>query len=367
MPMNPPPDSPNKEVEFDAASLRGLPARFEAQKIAFGPVVFQCVRVAWKSGLLRQIELSGKPGASISELAASCDLSEYAIGVVVETALSAGVVKRADGRYFLTRVGDNILHDELTQINIDYIHDVCYRGLFMLDECLREEKPLGLKTLGDWPTIYQGLSDLPEPARGSWFRFDHYYSDSAFIPALPHVFAHKPRRLMDIGANTGKWSLQCLRHDPDVQLTLLDLPIQLSRAHTALNDAGVLARASLYPIDILDFGAEFPQGMDAVWMSQFLTCFSQEAIGHIFRRAAACLEESGSVWVLDTFWDRQKYDIASYCLINTSPYFTAIASGNSKMYESSVIVSCAESNGLRLANTVDGVGICHSLLRFVKK
>ena len=365
--MNPTSDRSSNSIEFEPASRRGLAARFEAQRIAFGPVVFQCARTAWKSGLLAQIELAEKAGATVTELATSCSLSAYAISVVLETALSAGMVKRTDGRYTLTRVGDNILHDELTQIIIDYIHDVCYAGLFSLDACLREEKPLGLKELGSWPTIYEGLSELPEPARTSWFNFDHHYSDSAFSSALAQVFAHKPRCLMDIGANTGKWSLQCLQHDPKLQITLLDLPIQLARAKATLANAGLLERAVLHPTDILDFNAPFPSNMDAVWMSQFLTCFSIDAIGHIFRRAVASLANGGSVWVLDTFWDRQKYDIASYCLINTSPYFTAIASGNSKMYESSAIIECAETNGLRLAEIVDDLGICHSLLRFVAR
>ena len=358
-------DSTRDGLAFEPAALRGLAARFEAQKIAFGPVVFQCARIAWKSGLLTRIEAADKNGATVAELAALSTLSAYAVSVVLETALSAGIVKRTDGRYTLTRVGDNILHDELTQINIDYIHDVCYQGLFQLEQSLREEKPHGLKALGEWPTIYEGLSELPEPARTSWFKFDHYYSDSAFSEALAHVFAHAPRRLMDIGANTGKWSRQCLVHDPALHVTLLDLPIQIARARETLTNAGVIDRADLYRIDILDFDAPFPQNMDAVWMSQFLTCFSIEAVGHIFRRAADCLAEGGSVWVLDTFWDRQKYDIASYCLINTSPYFTAIASGNSKMYESSEIITSATANGLRLVDVVDGLGVCHSLLRFV--
>lgn len=351
-------------VEFEPARLRGLAARYEAQKIAFAPVVFQCVRVAWKSGLLALIDAAGKTGASVEELATHSKLSAYAIGVVLESALSAGVLRRIDGRYVLTRVGDNVLHDELTQINIDYVHDVCYQGLFALDACLREEKPLGLKTLGDWPTLYEGLSVLPEPARTSWFAFDHHYSDSAFGAALPHVFARRPRTLMDIGANTGKWALQCLRHDPAVRLTLLDLPIQLERAHATLTAAGLEARAALHPIDLLDFARDFPAGADAIWMSQFLTCFSLEAVGQIFRRTAAALADGGTVWVLDTFWDRQRYEIASYCLINTSPYFTAIASGNSKMYESLAIIDCAAAHGLRLRESHDGLGISHSLLGF---
>lgn len=139
--MNPINEQPADDVEFAPARLRGLPAHFEAQKIAFGPVVFQCVRTAWKSGLLAQLDSTGKIAASTEELAATSVLSSYAIDVLLESALSAGVVRRQAGRYSLTRVGDNILHDELTQINIDYIHYVCYQGLFQLEACLREEKP----------------------------------------------------------------------------------------------------------------------------------------------------------------------------------------------------------------------------------
>ena len=40
-------------------------------------------------------------------------------------------------------------------------------GQSILDAALREEKPCGLAALGDWPTIYEGLSELPEPARTS--------------------------------------------------------------------------------------------------------------------------------------------------------------------------------------------------------
>jgi hypothetical protein len=80
----------------------------------------------------------------------------------------------------------------------------------------------------------------------------------------------------------------------------------------------------------------------------------------------ATLGPQGQVLILDTFWDRQRYDIAAYCLINTSPYFTAMASGNSKIYESADYVRLCEAAGLRLITVRDGIGYGHSLLRFGK-
>src|SRR5690606_37988297 len=106
--------------------------------------------------------------------------------------------------------------------------------------------------LGPWATIYEGLAHLPQQAQKSWFAFDHYYSDDLFPAALPVVFADKPKRLLDVGANTGKFSLCCLGYDPDVNVTLLDLPAQLEMARGSIEESGHGARAQYYPIDFLD-------------------------------------------------------------------------------------------------------------------
>jgi hypothetical protein len=106
--------------------------------------------------------------------------------------------------------------------------------------------------------------------------------------------------------------------------------------------------------------------MDIIWMSQFLSCFREPQIASIFRRVADALAPGGQVLILDTLWDRQRYDIAAYCLINTSPYFTAMASGNSKIYQAADYVRLAQAAGLKLLTTRDNIGYCHSLLRFAR-
>lgn len=350
--------SPERQSAFEA--------RFEAQKIAFGPVVFQCVRYAWKRGMLQAIADAGDTGLSVEQMAAGGRWTAYALKVVLETCLSAGVVYLSEGRYVLDKAGFVVLTDPITQVNIDFNHDVCYQALFSLEQSLDAEKPLGLKVFGDWPTVYEGLSQLPEPARGSWFAFDHYYSDTSFPDILPDVFATAPTKVMDIGANTGKFTLAALGANAAVKLHLVDLPGQLAVADKALQAAGLRERASLHPTNLLDDAAALPDGMDLIWMSQFLSCFSEEAIASIFRRVAAALSPNGQVLIMDTFWDRQRYDIASYCLINTSPYFNNLASGNSKVYESEDYVRLARAAGLELLTARDGIGYCHSLLRFAR-
>ena len=112
-------------------------------------------------------------------------------------------------------------------MNIDFNHDVNYEGWFRLEESLKEGRPAGLEHFGPWPTVYEGLSQLPPQVQKSWFGFDHFYSDSSFQQALEIVFAAKPRTLLDVGGNTGRWALQCVGHDKDVNVTIVDLPQQL--------------------------------------------------------------------------------------------------------------------------------------------
>jgi hypothetical protein len=350
--------SPQRQSAFEA--------RFDAQKIAFGPVVFQCVRYAWKRGMLQAIADAGDTGLSVEQLAAKGGWTPYVLKVVLETCLSAGVVYLDEGRYVLDKAGFVVLTDPITQANIDFNHDVCYQAMFDLERTLDAEKPLGLKVFGDWPTIYEGLSQLPEPARSSWLAFDHLYSDTSFPSVMPDVFATAPKRVMDIGANTGKFTLAALAANATAELHLVDLPGQLGMAEAKLIEAGVRERATLHPTNLLDDDAALPGGMDVIWMSQFLSCFSEAAIASIFRRVAGALAPRGQVLVMDTFWDRQKYDIAAYCLINTSPYFNNLASGNSKVYESEDYIRLAREAGLELVTARDGIGYCHSLLRFAR-
>src|SRR5690606_4657610 len=125
-------------------------------------------------------------------------------------------------------------------------------------------------------TLYEGLSQFPEPVKKAWFDFDHYYSDDAFPFALEIVFREKPLRLFDVGGNTGKWAIACCNYDENVKVTILDLQGQLDAAKENVTQQNLLDRIDFHRIDLLDPTQLIPEGADAIWMSQFLDCFSKE-------------------------------------------------------------------------------------------
>lgn len=349
---------------FKADTKHAVAARYEAQKIAFGPVAFQATLCLRDLGILALVEKGGKEGCTEEEVAESLNLSHYGVRVLMEAGLGLGLLCENAGRYTATKTGYFVLHDPMTIANMDFIQDVCYMGLFNLKESIVSGKPEGLKVFGEqWTTVYEALASLPEKVQKSWFAFDHYYSDVAFPQALPLLFKHKPRRIFDVGGNTGKFAIKCAGYDPEVKVTILDLPGQLNMAAKNIKEAGYESRIGGFPIDLLDENQAFPEGADAVWMSQFLDCFSEAQIISILSRAKKALTQEGAIYILETYWDRQKFEAAAFSLQQISLYFTNIANGNSQMYHSKNMIKCIHEAGLYVDEDIDNIGISHTLFR----
>ena len=332
-----------------------------AHFIAFGPVVFQVTRIMLEKGIFSFLrDRSG--GASWREVAEFAGLSGYAAKVLLESSLTAGTLLYRDGYYSLSKTGWIILTDPMIKVNIDFNHDINYKGMYFLEEALESGRPAGLPELGPWKTIYEGLSSMTPRQQRSWFGFDHFYSDSAFDQALPIVFAGRPSKIMDIGGNTGKWARKCVGYDPGVRVTVVDLPGQIRMLRSQTDSVDGADRIDTVEADILSDGCgTLPSGFDVVWMSQFLDCFSSEQTVSILK-AVSSLNEGGRVFIMETVWDRQKYAAASFDLVQTSAYFTAMANGCSKMFSTEDLLESLGEGGLEPVNITDGLGYAHSLI-----
>ena len=362
---------PALEKAYTKEHLSAREAQRLAEFIAWGPVVFQASRLMVKFGILEAIR-NADDGMTRQELVELTGLSDYAVKCLLEASLCIGtvLVDKDTERYTLSKTGWFLLNDPATRVNIDFNHDVNYEGWFHLEESLRNGKPEGLKHFGPWPTVYEGLSSLPKQVQDSWFGFDHFYSDSSFPEALKIIFdEHHVKSLYDVGGNTGKWALQCVGYDPDVQVTILDLPQQIKMMQDNTAGKPGAERISGYGINLLDESALFPKrdgGLDAIWMSQFLDCFSMEEIIGILRRAKEAMTADTRVYIMETLWDRQRFEPAAFCLTMTSLYFTAIANGNSKMYNTEDMEYCINEAGMEVEQIHDHLGQGHSIL-VVKK
>ena len=354
-------------IRYDRpANLTAFQAISEAQKLAFSPIAFQASVALVRLGILGAVDAAGDDGATASELAQQLGLGAYGISVLLDMGLSIGLVWRREDRYVLDKVGHFLLNDKMTRVNMNFVADVCYRPMDRLQQSIKVERPQGLEDFGDWETLYPGLTQLPEPARSSWFSFDQFYSAAAFVDALPIVLATSPRHLVDIGGNMGAWAAACVAREPQLRVTIVDLPRQVDAAREALRDSPGRERIAFWPADILKQSQPLPSEADTIWMSQFLDCFAEEQIAAILSRVAAALPIGGALFVLELLGDRQQHAAAAYSLNATSLYFTCIANGVSRMYRSDDLERLLRDSGLKLEAQYDNLGLGHTLFHCVK-
>jgi O-methyltransferase domain len=351
---------------FKKDNKTALEAKGIAQWIAFGPVVFQVARVMRNTGILRVLLEKGSSGLTQEEIREQVGLPVYGLRILLESSLGIGLIVLNDQKYSITKVGTYIHNDPLTNVNMNFIHDINYKGLFDLDKSIETGKPVGLKVFGDWDTIYEGLSSLPAHVQKSWFAFDHYFSDLAFPSALSKVYSGSIKKILDIGGNTGKWAIASAGFVKDLEITIMDLPGQLQVAKEKVKLAGLSDRIHFYPADLLDEKTVFPTGFDAIWMSQFLDCFSEAEIVSILKRCYDAVTEDQYVLILEAFWDTQRFEAAAFCLQQTSVYFTALANGNSQMYHSEIFIRCIVEAGFVVEEKIDDIGLSHTLLKCKK-
>jgi ubiquinone/menaquinone biosynthesis C-methylase UbiE len=354
-------------IDFSSDHYSAYEAKSIAQQIAFSPFIFQAALAARNLGLLEVLDESGDEGLCAEEVSRLTGVPVYGVKVLLDMGLSSRIVCAKANRYALTKIGYFVLHDPMTRVNFNFTNDVCYEALGALEESVTSGKPKGLKALGDWPTIYPYLSELPEPARTSWFEFDHFFSDQAFNRVFPLVMECRPEVLVDVGGNTGKWARFCVEKNKEVSVVVVDLPEQIVLLQKHMAGHPGVQRVTGVALDILDPKACLPKFPDVIWMSQFLDCFSEDQIRTILGKCSEALSTQGRLFILELFWDKQEYEAAALSVNATSLYFTAVANGYSRMYHSEELKTLLTEAGFEILRETNSVGAGHTLWECVKK
>lgn len=351
---------------FQDSQYHAFTALEKAHFLSYAPYAFQASVLLRDYGILTSL-MNQNAGLTLEELKQAVSISDYGLRILLESGIGIGLLVEEEHRYHITKTGTMFNTDAMVVVNTSFMRDICYEGAGKLKESIEQGKPAGLPFLGNWNTIYEGLSQLTEQQKKSWFEFDHFYSDSVFPQVMPYVFSLPSKTILDIGANTGNFSIQCLKHNPEVEMHLLDLPGQLQMAENNIQAHGFNTRYQLIAHNILVEDNPIPGSYDIIWMSQFLDCFSDDQIMMILKKCKAALNEGGHILVNETFWDKQPFHAAMYSLQMTSLYFTTMANGNSQMYDSRVFYKLIDQAGLKISNEQHQIGTTHSLLTLTVK
>ena len=327
-----------------------IDALTNAQKFVFAPLAFQALSSMLELGI---IEFLDKKSATEDEIISVLNLDEYTVRTLLQIGVINKIIQKENNNYRLTKMGRLFLYDDMTRTNFNYVKDVCYLGASELTSSFKEQKPKGLqKFIGNYPTIYSALTELPKKMQHSWYEFDHLYSDNCFEEVF-QIINRKYKTIYDIGGNTGKFETLCLNHNKNFDITMFDLKTNIDK----IRNNTELKNCKFHPINVLDKNPNYPEIKNgAVLMSQFLDCFSKKDIVKILTDIRQYMDKSSALYILEPYTDMQKFEGAEYSLIHTSLYFTCMANGVSKFYSLKEMEELVEEAGFTINMCYNDIG-----------
>ena len=117
--------TPDLEKRYTTEQQTALEAQRLAQQIAFAPVAFQVSRLMVKLGVFSALSEASE-GLTPKQIADATKLSAYAVQILLEASLSIGTVMVRNDRFLLTKAGWFLLRDKTTQVNMNFVQEVCY-------------------------------------------------------------------------------------------------------------------------------------------------------------------------------------------------------------------------------------------------
>ena len=250
--------------------------------------------------------LAENPESDLPAVADACGFNLRAARLVLDSCVALGLLcKSTSGRYcnsaesgaFLVPGNPGSLHDA-----IRYNRDV-YSAWGKLPEFLSSGKPV------EPPSLH--LGDDAERTRAFVLAM-HERAMSIGRALVPHIDLNGCTKVLDLGGGSGAYAMLTAKSNPNVSVTMMDLPAVAAIAAELIEEAGMSDRVSVIPGSYHD--TPYPGEQDAVHFLGVLHQESETGIPELFKRAFDALKPGGRIHVMDMMTDATR----------TNPPFSAL-------------------------------------------
>jgi hypothetical protein len=274
--------------------------------------------------------LAEHSGATLDDIQKGLNLSAYAARVLMLGCCATGLVKKNENGYFNSPLAEKVLVRGSIHCMIDFVqfnHRVQQPCISHLTEALRECRNVGLKEFAsEGTTLYQRLTAYPELEALFQRGMGQY---TRLSPALMQIEEFRQvRHLLDVGGGNGSNAIRLCHQNPELKVTIADIPSVIQIAAAGIGKAGFADRIDCVRLDI--FQEPWPKGYDAVLLSHVVEIFSPDRVQFLYQTAHRMLPEGGRVFV----WTLMANDMETAGLqaAKSSIYFLSTASGEGMAY-----------------------------------
>ncbi|WP_372447927.1 methyltransferase [Streptomyces smyrnaeus] len=310
--------------------------------ILFGHAAFQYLNAACELGVLDLLAERGP--LPEEEIRTRLELEERACAVLLLGCTALGLTVKEGGHY---RVADLVasLRAGGTWQNIKdtvaFEQHVVYEGQADFTESLQRNSNVGLRRIpGDEPDLYQRLSGNPR-LESVFYRYMKSWSELANSHLVHTLDLGNAHRLLDCGGGDAVNALALARHNPALQITVLEIPSSAEMTAARIARAGLSDRVGVQPGDM--FADPFPTGMDCVLFAHQLVIWTPEQNTALLRKAYSALEPGGRVVIFNSM-SNDEGDGPLVAALD-SVYFAALPAEGGMIYPWRVHERCLRDAG----------------------
>jgi acetylserotonin N-methyltransferase len=159
-------------------------------------------------------------------------------------------------------------------------------------ELLRAVKPVKVKRT-DRPVDSWAAGQMTRETAEMVSRVMHCHSLPAAVAAAQHERLATAKRVLDVGAGSGVFSIAIAQHRAELRCTAMDLPAVCDVARDYIARGGVADRVDAVAVDM--FRDAWPAGHDVVFLSNVFHDWSPATNTAIARSAFAALPSGGAI------------------------------------------------------------------------
>jgi cyclopropane fatty-acyl-phospholipid synthase-like methyltransferase len=246
---------------------------------------------------LNLFEIIGKESYRAAEIAAKGNYQARALEIILDFLVRLELLKKDNGRYF------NLPKAE------QYLFKDSPYGLFAIFE-YEELLNSALLTAGNiGQRVKNGLEYQPDLASVTDYfsKYMRAMEQAGRLNAMPLARAARlygKQRILDLGGGPGVFSASLYRLNPQLEITLFELPEVIHKAEAYFQSQNFGAKITTVAGDFTkdDIGA----GYDVVILSNILHHYSDEANLKLLKKIFTALNDSGMLLIHDFFLNEDK-------------------------------------------------------------